>query len=250
MSDASIDPWFTLALLVIAGLYAAVGQAGATGYLAVMGMIGFEPSVMKPTALALNLVVAGIATVQFRRAGQFSWRNFYPFAVLGFPFSLLGGAVHLPERLYYPLVGVILLLAAVQMFRAARRSQQPERRVTAVKPPFWPALLVGALIGFVSGTTGTGGGVFLAPLILSMNWVDVRRTAAVTAAYNLLNSAAALVGSYATLDRLPPELPVWLLAVACGGVFGATLGARYLPDQVLRYLLAVILLLSGVRLVF
>lgn len=250
MSDASIDPWFTLALFVIAGLYAAVGQAGATGYLAAMGMIGFEPSVMKPTALALNLVVAGIATVQFRRAGQFSWRNFYPFAVLGFPFSLLGGAVHLPERLYYPLVGVILLLAAVQMFRAAGRSQQSKRSVTAVKPPFWPALLVGALIGFVSGTTGTGGGVFLAPLILSMNWVDVRRTAAVTAAYNLLNSAAALVGSYATLDRLPPELPVWLLAVACGGVFGATLGARHLPDQVLRYLLAVILLLSGLRLVF
>lgn len=111
LAEADGGPWFAFILLVIAGLYAAVGQAGATGYLAAMGMLGLDPNVMKPTALALNLVVASIAAVQFRRAGQFSWRTFYPFAVLGFPFSLLGGAVHLPEHVYYPLVGAILLVA-------------------------------------------------------------------------------------------------------------------------------------------
>ena len=98
-------PWFAAVLLVIAALYAAVGQAGATGYLAAMGVAGFDAAVMKPTALALNLVVAGIATVQFWRAGRVSWRTFYPFAVLGFPFSLLGGAVQLPERSTFPWSG-------------------------------------------------------------------------------------------------------------------------------------------------
>jgi uncharacterized membrane protein YfcA len=185
--------------------------------------------------------------MQFTRARQVTWRTFSPFAVLGFPFSLLGGAIHLPGDIYYPLVGAILVVAAVQMFRLAIRPHRAAAGASPVEPPFWPALFAGAVVGFVSGTTGTGGGVFLAPVILAMNWVDVRRTAAVTAAYNLLNSAAALAGSTATLGRLPPALPGWLLAVAVGGTIGATLGARHLPERTLRYLLAAILLASGLR---
>jgi uncharacterized membrane protein YfcA len=242
--------WFALVLLVIAALYAAVGQAGATGYLAAMGVLGLEPAVMKPTALALNIVVAAIAALLFYRAGQFSWRTFYPFAVLGFPFSLLGGAVHLPERIYYPLVGAILILASAQMFRAALRGREEDARFPPAQPPFWPALCAGAAVGFVSGATGTGGGVFLAPVILAMNWVEVRKAAAVTAAYNLLNSVAALAGSFATLGRLPGELPAWLLAVAVGGAIGATLGARHLPERALRLLLAAILFASGARMLW
>ena len=250
MTDAAGGAWFALVLLVIAGLYAAVGQAGATGYLAAMGMLGLDPEVMKPTALALNLVVTFIAAVQFRRAGQVSWRTFYPFAVLGLPFSLIGGAVSLPGHVYYPLVGALLIAASALMFARAALPRAPSASPAPVAPPFWPALCAGAAVGFVSGATGTGGGVFLAPVILALNWVDVRRTAAVSAAYNLLNSAAALAGSYATLGQLPPSLPAWLAAVAVGGMIGATLGARYLPDRTLRCLLATILLLAGARMLW
>ena len=235
-------------ILVTAALYASVGQAGATGYLAAMGLVGLDPSVMKPTALALNVLVAAIGTVQFWRARLFSWRSFYPFGVLGFPFSLIGGAIALPGRIYYPVAGVVLLLAAVQLVRSAGTA----RRVAAgarAAPPFGPALLSGAVIGIVSGTTGTGGGIFLAPLILTFGWVELRRTAAVTAAYNLLNSAAALAGAYATLGRLPPALPLWLVAAAFGGTIGATIGSRYLPDRSLRYLLALVLAVAGLKLV-
>ncbi len=118
-----------------------------------------------------------------------------------------------------------------------------------MQPPFIPALLTGAVIGFVSGATGTGGGVFLAPAILSMNWVSVRRTAAVTAAYNLLNSAAALIGAYSILGSLPHALPLWLVTVGIGGTIGSFIGSRYLPESALRYILAVILLMSGIKLV-
>lgn len=129
---------------------------------------------MKTTALALNLLVAGIGTIQFWRMGLLSLRTFYPFAVLGFPFSLIGGAVQLPSGIYYPVVGSILLLSAVQMVRSARRADS-SRAAPPDKPPFIPALATGAVIGFISGTTGTGGGIFLAPVILSMNWVSLQR---------------------------------------------------------------------------
>lgn len=235
-------------ILVIALFYASVGQAGASGYLAAMALFGLDPHVMKPTALALNLLVASIGTVQFWRAGNFSWRTFYPFGVLGFPFSFLGGTINLPKAYYYPLVGSVLLIAAVQLVRSGQR-RQPDKDALPTAPPFLPALLTGASIGLVSGMTGTGGGIFLAPVILILNWVGPRQTAAVSAAYNLLNSAAALLGAYATLDALPSALPWWLLAAGIGGTIGATLGSRLLPETVLRYVLAAILAASGLKLI-
>ena len=236
------------AFLIIAALYASVGQAGASGYLAVMGLAGLDPAMMKPTALALNVLVAAIGTFQFWRAGSFSWRTFYPFGVLGFPFSVIGGAINLPSHVYYPVVGVILLVAASQLVRSALQTTETEKPLPHA-PPFLAELLTGAGIGFLSGMTGTGGGIFLAPIILIMNWVEVRRAAAVSAAYNLLNSVAALVGAYATLNRLPGPLPWCLMAVGVGGVVGTTIGSRYLPDRALRYLLAIVLVVSGLKLI-
>lgn len=240
--------WLAILFLLVAVLYASVGQAGASGYLAAMGLFGLTPVAMKTTALALNVLVAGIGTLQFLRNGLLSWRTFYPFAVLGFPFSLMGGAVQLPTRIYYPAVGVILLLSAAQMVRSAWR-KDTAMLLPPVHPPFLPALLTGAAIGFVSGTTGTGGGIFLAPVILSMNWVSLRGTAAVTATYNLLNSAAALIGAYSILGSLPQALPVWLGAVGVGGAIGAFVGSRYLPDTALRCVLAIILAFAGLKLI-
>ncbi len=89
---------------LIAALYASVGQAGGTGYLAVMGLLGYGPEVIKPTALALNILVAAIGCWRFARLGLLTWRSCYPFAILGAPFSLLGGATHLPPWLYQPVV--------------------------------------------------------------------------------------------------------------------------------------------------
>jgi uncharacterized membrane protein YfcA len=243
MSVAGQDVLLGGLFLLVAALYASVGQAGASGYLAVMGVLGLPPEVMKPAALALNVLVAAIGTVMFRRAGLLSWRTFYPFAVLGFPFSLLGGAIHLPGQVYYPAVGIVLIASAGLMLRRRSGTELP-----TAGPPFLPALFAGAAIGLVSGITGTGGGVFLAPVILAMNWVSPRRTAAVTAAYNLLNSAAALAGSWAALGSLPGALPLWLAAAGVGGLIGALLGSRLLPERGLKYLLAAVLLASGLRL--
>lgn len=236
------------AFLITSLIYAAVGQAGASGYIALMGLAGFAPLAMKTTALSLNLVVAAISTAIFLKAGRLSWRNVWPFAALGFPFSMLGGAVHLAENVYFPIVGLVLILSALQMGRTVFRGKSSKPDAIVV-PPFGVALATGAVIGFISGTTGTGGGVFLAPIILSMNWGTVRQSAATTAVYNLTNSAAALVGAYTAWDHIPRELPIWLVAVATGGSVGAFVGSRYLSERWLRTILAFLLLVSGIKLV-
>jgi uncharacterized protein len=150
----------------------------------------------------------------------------------------------LPAAVYRPVVGLLLIVAAWQMARLARPSA-PAAEIALARPPFWISLLAGAAIGFVAGMTGIGGGIFIAPLVLSLRWLDMRHTAGLSAVFNLLNSAAALVGLLSTSLSLPGELPLWLAAVAIGAALGSWLGVRHLPPRVLRYLLSALLLVGG-----
>jgi uncharacterized protein len=248
LTEAFLENLLSPSFALVAILYAAVGQAGGTGYIAVMGLVGFAPDVIKPTALALNILVAAIGSARFYRSGLLTWRSCYPFAILGAPFSLLGGAIHLPAKLYQPIVGALLLLAAFQMIRSARFAGLQDERAPN-DPPFFGSLLAGGLIGFVSGITGVGGGIFLAPLVLSFGWVETRQASAVSAVFNLLNSAAALAGVWATMPALPESLPSWLASVGLGAIIGSWLGAQHLPPTVLRIILGALLLASGLRMI-
>jgi uncharacterized membrane protein YfcA len=236
---------FSLVLALIAAAYASVGQAGATGYIAVMGLAGFTPDIIRPAALALNTLVAAIGTARFAKAGHIKWRSTYPFVLLGLPFSVLGGATHLPAPIYQAVVGILLILAALQMVRSARSAATTDERVPP-HPPLWWSLIAGSVIGFVAGVTGIGGGIFIAPLVLTLHWLNTRHAAGLSALFNLLNSAAALAGLWSTSLVFPPELPFWLAAVVVGGILGSWLGVKHLPSGVLRYILSALLLAGGV----
>jgi len=231
---------------VIALFYSAVGQAGGTGYIALMGLFAFSPETIKPSALALNILVAAIGCIRFARAGLLTWRTCYPFAILGAPFSVLGGAMDLPRSWYQPIVGVLLLIASALMFLKARTASNDDHAAFS-EPPFVPSLLLGGTVGWVSGITGVGGGIFLSPLVLTLGWASTRQAAAIAAAFNLLNSVAALIGLWPT--ELPPALPIWLMAAGLGGLLGSWLGVRRLSATALRYILAGLLLLGGLRMV-
>jgi uncharacterized membrane protein YfcA len=236
-----------IAILFFAGaaLYASVGHAGASAYLAVMGLYSFAPSVMKPTALALNILVAAVATLKFYRAGLFSWRLFWPFAVASIPAAFIGGAMTLPTRSYKIVVGIVLLYAAVWMFRSSLRPLQ----ATAHPPPLWAAVVSGLAIGFLSGLTGVGGGIFLSPLILYMTWADTRATSGVAAPFILVNSIAGLLGQLSNVSQLPPNILVWGAAAVVGGWIGATYGSKHAPPPILRQLLSLVLIVAGVKLI-
>jgi uncharacterized membrane protein YfcA len=236
-----------IAILFFAGatLYASVGHAGASAYLAVMGLYSFAPSVMKPTALALNILVAAVATLKFYRAGLFSWRLFWPFAVASIPAAFIGGATTLPTRSYKIAVGIVLLYAAVWMFRSSLRPLQ----ASAHTPPLWAAIVSGMAIGFLSGLTGVGGGIFLSPLILYMAWADTRATSGIAAPFILVNSIAGLLGHLSSVSQLPPNIPVWGAAAVVGGWIGATYGSKRAAPPVLRQLLSLVLVVAGVKLI-
>jgi uncharacterized protein len=236
-----------LALALVAALYSSVGHAGASGYLAVMALLGVAPDVMRPTALVLNLLVAGVGTYRYARAGLTSWRALLPLVVTSMPFAFLGGSIKLPLSGYRELLGSVLLVsAAVLLWRAAAHAQPAEEM--PIRLPALVALLVGAAIGVLSGLTGTGGGIFLSPLLLLAGWAGPRRTAGLTAPFILLNSAAGLSGLGWSTAHLPPGLPWFTAAVLAGGFIGTQLGARRLPARALLALLSAVLTIAGSKL--
>ena len=230
-------------IFIIAVLYSAVGHAGASGYIAVMSLLSLAPAVIKPSALALNILVASIGTWQFMRAGYFSWRLFWPFAVLAVPLAFVGGYVALPDDGFKVLVGLVLLFSAVRLLFDAKR----EIPITA--PPLLAALASGAVIGLLAGLTGTGGGIFLTPLLLFMGWASSKPAAAVSALFILLNSVAGLLGVMTSAPAFPAALPYWAVAVVVGGLIGAEYGSRRLGNSTIRKLLAVVLVIAGTKMI-
>lgn len=236
----------TALVFVAAVLYSMVGHAGASAYLAAMALFGIAPAVMKPTALSLNILVAIIGTTQFARAGHFSWRLFWPFALGSVPFAYLGGALALPLPVYKVILGIVLLFAAWRLF--VRAPQADSMPIRSVARPI--AVSTGAGIGFLAGLTGVGGGIFLSPVMLLMRWADVKQTAAVSVAFILVNSIAGLLGHVSSVRSLPGLIVPLAIAVVVGGWIGSSLGSRRVPSPLLRRMLAIVLVIAATKLVF
>ena len=236
--------WLCLGVALVAWLYASVGHAGASGYIAVMSLFGIAATEIKPMALVLNVLVASVASIQFYRAGHFSWKLFWPFALTAAPMAFLGGRLNLPSHSLQTLLGLVLGSSALWFLRPATEIE------TAKTPSTSVALLVGAAIGLLAGLTGTGGGIYLTPVLLMMHWSKTKTASAVSAVFILLNSISGLAGLLSGGGGIPFNVWPLLIAVFLGGSIGATLGSYRLPVRAVRFLFAVVLLIAAVKLLF
>jgi uncharacterized membrane protein YfcA len=226
-------------------LYSSVGHGGASGYIAILALFSLAPAAFKPTALVLNIIVSGIATYYFSRAGHFSWRLFWPFAATSVPFSFVGGYLRLPTHVYQPLVGIVLLASAYRLFPRKDPEATEVRR-----PSITVALVVGAVLGFLSGLTGVGGGIFLSPLLLLFGWARVKEVSAVAALFILVNSISGLLGHVGSLQAMPPYVPILAVAALTGGIAGSFLGSARIPASGIVRALTVVLIIAGLKLLF
>jgi hypothetical protein len=233
----------TAAVLVISFLYSSVGHAGASGYIAAMSLFSVAPAEIKPTALALNILVASIGSLQFWRAGHFSWRLFWPFALLSIPFAFLGGYLNLPAHAFKVLVGLILLFSAGRFIFRPPEEREPH------SPSIPVALASGAGLGLFAGLTGTGGGIFLTPLVIFMHWARTKTAAGISAVFILGNSVSGLLGNISATKSFPGFALPLAVAVVVGGTAGSYLGSRRFPHTTVKRLLAVVLVIAGCKLI-
>ena len=231
---------------VAATLYASVGHAGASAYLAAMALVGLSPAVMRPTALVLNLFVASIVVIRFARAGHLPWRSLLPLVAGSIPAAFVGGSIELPSEVYRPLVAVVLIAGAWRLATARADVADDETRGV----PILGGIGAGVAIGLLAGLTGTGGGIFLTPLLVLGAWTGTRDAAGLSGGFILANSIAGLAGLGRGGLVLPGELPLWVASVAAGGLVGSWIGAHRLSILNLRRALAAVLVLAAAKLVF
>ena len=242
---ASITVEVLLAACIFVGalLYSSVWNAGASAYIAIMALFGVAPVVLRPTALVLNIVVATFASWRFTKAGFFRWRTLWPFIIGAIPMAILGGSIQLPGHIYRPLVGVVLLIAATRLLWPKPLNTDELR-----DPPILLGILAGAGIGLLSGLTGTGGGIFLSPLLLFVGWSETKMASGVAAVFILVNSIAGLLGNLASVGSLPSDLPLFVGAALLGAVIGTTLGIKLATPIILKTLGAV-LVIAGLKMI-
>lgn len=236
---------FYLLMFVLAFLYASVGHGGASGYLALMAIFSMAPEVMKPTALILNLFVSLTAFIQFYRGGHFQWKIFLPLALASVPMAFLGGMITIDPMIYKRILGFLLLIPVVRFLFF--RNQE----VVASGQQRWlPSLLMGGVIGFLSGLIGIGGGIILSPILLMLRWTDQKQTAAISALFIFVNSLSGLGGQFSKGIQLTPDMLLYVAVAFVGGLAGAYLGARRFHHGVLKTVLAMVLLIAAYKLIW
>jgi uncharacterized protein len=236
-----------LAVLMFLGaaLYSSVGHAGSSAYQAAMALFGVPPQVMRPTALSLNVIVATLGTIRYSRSGLTDWTMLVPLLIGSVPAAFIAGGIRLPPEIFRPLLGAVLLFTAVRLLwpGAFRFNAHPAR------PRHIFAVLAGVVIGALAGLTGTGGGIFLSPLLLFLGWSETRRASGTAAAFILFNSLAGLAGNYLAVRQLPPDLWLFAGAVLAGGIIGTTLGISKLATEWLLKALALVLIIAATKLI-
>lgn len=238
--------WLFLSLLpIVAFLYASVGHGGASGYLALMALFSFAPESMKPTALLLNLFVAGIAFYHYYRAGHFNRKLFLAFALSSIPLAFIGGMITIDASVYKKILAILLVFAILKMLNVFGKESDQIKNIK-----IWQGLIIGGLIGFFSGLIGIGGGIILTPVILLLHWGKMKEAAAVSALFIWVNSGAGLMGQLTSGAVLSSQSFLLVALALLGGWFGSYYGSKKFNNSSLRYLLAFVLIIASVKLFF
>ena len=232
-------------LLIVAFLYASVGHGGASGYLALMALFSFVPETMKPTALLLNIFVAGIAFYHYYKAGHFNKKLFLSFAVASIPMAFIGGMIIVDATIYKRILAFLLIFAILKMLNVFGKESE-----SRVKVRVWQGLVTGAVIGFFSGLIGIGGGIILTPVILLLHWGKMKEAAAVSALFILVNSVSGLLGQISSGVKISGESFVLVVVALIGGFLGSYYGSSKFNNGLLRHLLAVVLMIAALKLFF
>jgi len=233
------------AVLTVAFFYSSVGHGGATGYLAALALLGIAPASARVAVLVANVLVAGVAWWRFWRAGHFDWRVLASFALASIPCAYLGSRVHIAPQIYQLVLGGVLTVAGLTlMFRS--RWQTDDVALHKFLLPV--ALVIGAILGFLAGLTGIGGGVFLSPILYVFRWVKPKTTGGIAAGFIVVNSIAGLVGAgWEKISHAGVLLWLTVPAVA-GALLGTHLGARRWSSVTFSRVLAGVLVFAGGKL--
>lgn len=242
-TEIAIQLMIPVFIFIVALLYASVGHGGASGYLAIMALIGVAPAEMRSSALALNLIVSVLSFLQFHRAVVWNRKLFACLAVPSVLMAYGGSRLQIDDGLYKIILGLLLIIPVVRMLLPSRKERKVADDFNIVL-----AILIGAAIGLISGMIGIGGGILLSPILIMLGWSGMKQTAAISALFIFVNSLAGLLGQLPSGFHFNHQIFYWTGAAVLGGALGGFWGSVKWKDKTLRMILALVLLLAAIKL--
>ncbi len=227
-------------------LYTSVGHAGSSIYIAIMSLFNLPAPVIKPTALTLNILVSSFTSLRYMRAKLIDFRMLVPLCIGAVPMAFLGGYLQLPINIFKTILGLILIFAGLGFFFKPRF----KTNLQIVRPKVTLLFITGAIIGFISGLTGTGGGIFLSPIILAFGWTAVRSASGTAAVFIFLNSVSGLLGNISSISKIPNTIPLFALSVLIGAIIGTQFGIKNFSNTGIKRALGAVLIIAGLKLFF
>lgn len=236
--------FFYFLLIAVAFLYSSVGHGGASGYLALMAFFSFPTDTMRATALILNICVSLIAFLQYYNTGYFKWKLFLPFAIASVPAAFFGGLVSVDAEIYKKILAILLLFPIIKLAGIEARTEQPLKTIN-----IYAALIIGAVIGFFSGMIGIGGGIILSPVILLLHWANMKQSAAISALFIFVNSISGLTGCFSNEFHFNNQMGMMIAVALAGGISGSYFGAKIFKSELLKRMLAAVLVIASIKLI-
>ncbi len=231
---------------IIALFYSSIGFGGGSSYLAILSVLMTDFFEVRSLVLTLNLVVVSIGTIMYIRNRVFDWKLFWPFLVFSIPAAFLGSILQLSQKTFFIVLGGALILSSVMLVIQAFSTYQSSKELTLPKRG-----LTGFGIGFLSGLTGIGGGVFLSPVLNLFRWANPKTIASLASIFILVNSAAGLTGlaiggSFVMNWNFAGKI---IFAVGLGGLAGSYLSNSTINVNLIRGLTALLIAYAGTRIV-
>ncbi len=231
----------------IALVYSSVGFAGGSSYLALLGVMAVNYQVLKPTALLCNILVATGGTLIFYKENLIDLKKNWPFLATSVPLAFVGGYWPVKENTFFQILGMTLVAASFFLWiqRSSTENESKNPSNTMLLP-----LGLGGGIGFLSGISSIGGGIFLSPVLHLVRWDTARKISALASLFILVNSISGLAGQLSQSSKVDWNF-IWplMIAVFLGGQIGSRLGARRFNPIYIKRITAVLILLAGLYIV-
>jgi len=243
-------PILSILFLVTAILYASVGFGGGSTYLALLLIWGVPYFIFPVIALSCNIIVVSGNCFNYIRAGNLNLKLLVPYLIGSIPLAFIGGSLPIEEKLFEILLFIVLLIAGVLLLTNFR--SYDDKAESYKKIPIYISIIIGSVLGFISGVVGIGGGIFLSPILFLIKADKAKHIVTTASLFILINSISGIIGQLTKNVVLNEILNYWylLLAVLIGGQIGNFLNLKIFPSRILVLITAILIIIVAVRMGF
>ena len=240
----------TIFFFITAILYSSVGFGGGSTYLALMLIWGIPFYIFPIIALFCNIIVVSGNSINFIRSGNLNIKLLIPYLIGSIPFAFIGGSIPIEKEFFEILLFITLIIAGFFLLMESKSFNQNEIKINNIPKIF--SVIIGSIIGFISGLIGIGGGIFLSPLLFLIKAGYPKHITSTASLFILINSIFGIAGQLTKNISLSEFLNYWPLfvVVLIGGQIGSNLNIKFLSNRILAMTTSLLVIFVAVRMGF